>query len=332
MNTLTMKWLLRREFWEHKGSMFWAPAIVSALLVLLVGGTLIYGLATHGAPGFVHVNGQTMSHGAFAAAMPAETREMVSRVASGMYLAAGAPLFIILAGVVFFYCLGALYDERRDRSILFWKSLPVSDATTVLSKVITALCVAPVIVLVLDVIASLALLFIGTLGLSLNGIHLFGTLLTQPDLYLQPLRLLALLPVYAIWALPTIGWLLLVSSWAKTKPFLWAVGVPLIVLLLVKWISYTLENFSGMPLNIMPVAQEVVARLLGGSVPGIWFSFTEGIPAAIRESARDQGPDMGALFEASWMTLLTVQAWIGALAGAAMIFAAMRLRRWRDEG
>jgi ABC-2 type transport system permease protein len=332
MNTLTMKWLLRREFWEHKGAMFWAPAIVAALLVLLVGGTMIYGLAAHGVPNTVHINGRLVTHDALSAALPPEMQSKVTRLASAMYLLGGLPLFIVMAGVMFFYCLGALYDERKDRSILFWKSLPVSDATTVLSKVITALCVAPLIVLVLDVIASLALLLIGTLGLSLNGIHLIGALLSQPDLYLQPLRLLALLPVYAVWALPTIGWLLLVSSWARTKPFLWAVGVPLIVLLLVRWISYTLENFSGVPLNIMPAAQEVVARLLTGVVPGIWFAFTEGIPAAIRESARDQGPDMGALFEASWMTLLTVQAWVGALAGAAMIFAAMRLRRWRDEG
>jgi ABC-2 type transport system permease protein len=330
MNTMTMKWLLRREFWEHKGSMFWAPAIVSALLVLLVGGTLIYGLATHGAPGFVHINGQTMSHGAFAAAMPAETREMVSRVASGMYLAAGAPLFIILSGVVFFYCLGALYDERRDRSILFWKSLPVSDGTTVLSKAVTALCVAPVITMGLAVVTSLALLLIAGIGLSMGGINLFGAVLSQPDLYLQPLRLLALLPVYVMWALPTIGWLLLVSSWAKTKPFLWAVGVPLIGLLLVKWISYTLDNFSGTPLNIMPVAQEFVARLLGGILPGIWFSFADGLPAAAHQPG--QAPNMQAVFEASWMTLATAQAWVGAILGAAMIFGASRLRRWRDEG
>jgi ABC-2 type transport system permease protein len=330
MNTLTMKWLLRREFWEHKGAMFWAPAIVSALLVLLVGGTLIYGLAVHGTPGFVQINGQTVSHGAFAAAMPGETRAMLARVASGMYVGAGAPLFIILAGVLFFYCLGALYDERRDRSILFWKSLPVSDGTTVLSKVLTALLVAPVITIGLAVLTSLLLLAIGTIGLSLGGINLIGTLLSQPDLYLQPLRLLALLPVYAVWALPTIGWLLLVSSWAKTKPFLWAVGVPLIVLLLVKWISYTMENFSGMPLNIMPVAQEIVARLLTGIMPGIWFSFTGGIPAYMHQNAH--GPDMQVAFEASWMTLATVQAWIGAAAGAAMIFAATRLRRYRDEG
>jgi ABC-2 type transport system permease protein len=330
MNTLTMKWLLRREFWEHKGSMFWAPVVVAALLVLFVGGTMLYGLAVHGAPAIVHINGQTMSHGAFAAAMPGEARAMVTKVASGMYLAAAAPLFIILAGVVFFYCLGALYDERRDRSILFWKSLPVSDGMTVLSKAVTALCVAPVITMALATVTSLVLLLIGAIGLSLGGVNLIGSLLSQPDLYLQPLRLVALLPVYVVWALPTIGWLLLVSSWARTKPFLWAVGVPLIALVLVKWISYTLENFSGTPLNIMPLAQQIVARLLTGVVPGIWFGFTHGIPAAMHQNA--QGPDVQVAFEASWMTLATAQAWIGALLGAAMIFGAMRLRRWRDEG
>jgi len=330
MNTLTMKWLLRREFWEHKGSMFWAPVVVAALLVLFVGGTMLYGLAAHGAPGIVHINGQAMSHGAFAAAMPPESRQMIARVASGMYLAAGAPLFFILIGSVFSYCLGAMYNERRDRSILFWKSLPVSDGMTVLSKAITALCVAPLITMALATATSLALLLIGGIALALGGINLGGAMLTSPDLYLQPLRLLALLPVYVVWALPTVGWLLLVSSWARTKPILWAVGVPLVALLLVKWISFTLENFSGAPLNLMPVAQETVGRLLAGVVPGIWFSFTHGIPAAVHRSG--DVADMQAAFEASWMTLATAKAWIGALAGAAMIFGAMRLRRWRDEG
>ena len=41
-------------------------------------------------------------------------------------------LTAFLVGV--FYCLDALHGERRDRSILFWKSLPVSDLTTVLAK------------------------------------------------------------------------------------------------------------------------------------------------------------------------------------------------------
>ena len=32
----TMKWLVRREFWEHKGMFFWAPIIAAGLIVLAV--------------------------------------------------------------------------------------------------------------------------------------------------------------------------------------------------------------------------------------------------------------------------------------------------------
>jgi ABC-2 type transport system permease protein len=330
MNTISMKWLLRREFWEHKGSMFWAPVIVAALLVVFVGGSLGYGLATHGIGPHVMVNGQTVSDGTLASALPAETRAKVASIASSMYLSSGSPLFIILTGAMFFYCLGALYDERRDRSILFWKSLPVSDGMTVLSKVITALCVAPVITMALSIAASLALLLIGCAVLSAGGVNMFAPVFTSPNLYLQPLRLLALLPVYIVWALPTVGWLLLVSSWARTKPFLWAVGVPLIALMLAKWISMALGGFEHDALDVKWFANAVVGRALGGLVPGIWFAFTDGASHVLRPG--EVGIDMQDLFVASWMTLATAKAWIGALLGAAMIFGAMRLRRWRDEG
>jgi ABC-2 type transport system permease protein len=329
MNAITMKWLLRREFWEHKGSMFWAQLVVGAVLVLFVGGSLVYGLAMQGAPGHMTVNGRPVSHGTRAAAMPPFMAAKVANIASGMYLAAGAPLMLLMTATLFFYCLGALYDERRDRSILFWKSLPVSDGMTVLSKVLTAACVAPLITMAFAFAVSLALLLIGCAIMATGGVNMFGLVLASPDLYLQPLRLAALLPVYAIWALPTIGWLMLVSSWAKTKPFLWAVGVPLMTLLLAKWISMALGGFERDALDVQWLGNEVVGRALGGLIPGIWFSFT-GVPPELHPT--HDGVDMQGLFAASWMTLATAKAWIGALVGAAMIFGAIRLRRWRDEG
>jgi ABC-2 type transport system permease protein len=329
MNTMTMKWLLRREFWENKGSMFWAPAIVAALLVLLVGATLSYGLAQHGVPMHITVNGQSVNHGALSA-FPVESKQMVAKVATGLYLAAASPLFFMLVFAVFFYCLGALYEERRDRSILFWKSLPISDQMTVLSKAATAMLVAPLITIALATACSLALLLVACVALSLNGVNMFGAVLSSPELYLSPLRVVALLPVYIVWALPTVGWLLLVSSWARTKPFLWAVGVPVIALLIVKWISYVMENLAGASLNILPYAQDAVARLLTGIVPGIWFSYHGGIPAGMRPT--ENGVDLNSLMSHSYMTLAGADAWLGALVGGAMLFAAMRLRRWRDEG
>jgi ABC-2 type transport system permease protein len=328
MNTVTMKWLLRREFWEYKGSMFWAPLAVAAVLVLVIGGTVVYGLAMHHMPSHITINGQTMS--GYSIGMTLEMGRRIGHIASSLYLGASLPLFGLLTAVIFSYCLGALHDERRDRSILFWKSLPVSDGMTVLSKAATALLVAPLVTIALGTISSLLLLFIGALALAANGVNVFGSLLTSPDLYLSPLRLLALLPVYLVWALPTVGWLLLVSGWARSKPIMWAVGAPLVGLLIVKWVSLAAINTGGEPLNLMHYAQNGVARLLGGILPGVWFSFNGGLPAAMHPTG--SGADMNSLVTGSYATLLHADVWLWAAFGAAMLYGAMRLRRFRDEG
>lgn len=330
LNMHTLKWLLRREFWEHKGSMFWAPAIVATLLAVLVGGTVIYGMAAHGIPAHLVINGHPLSRGAVIAAIPLEMKTMLANSATSMYLASAAPLFMILAFVVFFYCLGALYDERRDRSILFWKSLPVSDPTTVLSKVLTATVVAPAITIVIGTLGALAQLLLACVALGFNGVNMFGAILTSSNLYLSPLSLVAVLPVYIVWALPTIAWLLLVSSWAKSKPFLWAIGIPIIALIGVKWVSVALENFAGQSLDAMHYVSDTAARILGGVVPGIWFAFNDGLPAALRPS--DMGIDLGAVVTESYRTLAGPDAWIGVAMALVMLYGAVRMRRWRDEG
>lgn len=329
MNTKTMKWLLQREFWEYKGSMFWAPLLVAGLLVVLMGGGLLYGLAQH-FPSHLTVGGYTIQAGGKTVHVALAVQKRIATIASGTYLGAAAPLFGLLAVVVFSYCLGTLHDERRDRSILFWKSLPVSDSMTVLSKAATAMVVAPLITIVLGTVCSLILLLVLCLAFSLNGVNMFGLVLASPDLYLSPLRLLALLPVYVVWALPTVGWLMLVSSWARSKPILWAVGVPLVGLLIVKWATLATDNLSGEPSNLMHYASDAVARILTGVVPGIWYSFAGGAPAALR--AGDNGFDAGSVVTSSYATLGTADAWIGVAIGAAMLYAAMRLRRYRDEG
>ena len=330
MNTNTMKWLLKREFWEHKGAMFWAPLIVGSLLVVLLGCTVTYGILQHGLPAHVTINGHALQHPRLDSLLPDETMMLAGMVARGIYLGAAAPLSAILTAVVFFYCLGALYDERRDRSILFWKSLPVSDPMTVVSKAVTAMIVAPAITLALSAAASLALLFIVSLVLSTQGLNLFTSLLASPDLYLSPLRLAAVLPVYIVWALPTVGWLMLVSSWAKSKPFLWAVGAPVVTLVVLKWMNAALENFSGQTLLLAHYANDVVARILTGIVPGIWFVFQGHGPAGMRPGPN--GADMSAFVPQSYMSLAGIDAWIGVALGVAMLYAAIRMRRWRDEG
>jgi ABC-2 type transport system permease protein len=325
----TMNWMLRREIWEHKGSLFWAPVVVAAILVFFTAASAGYGLLMHGAGTFNAMIDGRQVHISDFREIPVAMRESIVQVAGGSYLAAAAPLFVMMAFTIFFYCLSALYDERRDRSVLFWKSLPLSDRATVLSKVVTAAVVAPVITTAVALLMALSLLLIMGLFFAFNGINLFGALLATPALYLAPLYVLGTLPVYILWALPTIGWLLMVSSWAKSKVFLWAVGVPIIALVIVKWVDFLVTGNQGMNTGLTYFAKEVVNRGLGGLVPGIWFAFSA--PSAAMRP-REHGIELDSVFAQSWMTLAAPGVWIGAAVGIAMIVVAIRMRRWRDEG
>lgn len=325
MNTMT--WLLRREFWEHKGAFFWAPVVVGLAMIAFVGATIMYNIGAGGAKGRLIVNGHAADMSMAINNMPQETRESIVNMMASGYVAAAAPLIMMLTVIVFFYCLGALYDERRDRSILFWKSLPLSDQMTVLSKVVTALAVAPLITIAAASATSLLLLLIALAAIAFKGVNLFGMVLSNPAVYLTPLQLLALLPVYILWALPTVGWLLMVSAWARSKVFLWAVGTPILAIVIVKWVNFLL----GASINVDWFVHNVVARALGGLIPGAWLIFERVQPESLL-SVTQRGVDVSAVFSQSWLTLAGPSVWIGALAGAAMLFAAMRLRRWRDEG
>ncbi|MBA5635804.1 hypothetical protein H3H37_01890 [Duganella sp. LX20W] len=309
----TMKWLIRREFWEHKGMLLWAPLAAAALVALLAGTALLLGHnftyevnGVGGPIGDVIVEGHART--GMAAAM---TRH---------YMAAALPLFMMLGVLVFFYCLGALHDERRDRSILFWKSLPISDRATVLSKVALALVVAPLIVIAIGTVESLLLLLAACGMLLLHGSNLFGEVLATPDLYLAPLRVLSLLPVYMLWALPTVGWLLMVSSMARSKVFLWAVGGPLLAAMLMGWADKVLR----LGVDSSWFLHTIVARILLGVAPGSWVLFTN---LEDRQAMQGEG-----LLASSWATLGQPGLWVGVAAGVAMIAVAIWMRRRREEG
>ncbi|MDM5177370.1 hypothetical protein PO883_09220 [Massilia sp. DJPM01] len=319
MNTL--KWLLKREFWEHKGAFFYAPVILAVVMVGVTALTLGFGMYWSEAP-FRHL---LAAAAAGRAAMPGGLAGVGDLLAT-LSLLAASPLLLLLAASTFFYCLAALYDERRDRSILFWKSLPLSDTHTVLSKVITVTMVAPLIVIGVSTATSVLLvLFAGAIA-ALNGVNLFGPVLSSPIFLLAPLRSLGMLPVYMIWALPTVGWLLMVSAWARSKVFLWAVGVPVIALVLVKWITYVL----GAGPAAGTLMQTVVGRILLGLAPGSWLG---GESSAMGSHGAHVAIDrVNGLLADSWATLASPGAWVGAVAGMAMMYAAIRLRRLRDEG
>jgi ABC-2 type transport system permease protein len=323
----TMQWLVKREMWEHKGMLFWTPVVEGAVMALFAAAMLLFALTGNDLNATLTVNGRsgTVSH-VIGNALGSSDLGHTARLMGSTYMAAASPLFLTLGALVFFYCLGALYDERRDRSLLFWKALPVSDAQTVLSKAGMALAVVPAIVVAVGTLTSLLLLLMLCTLLAANGVNLFGQLLATPDLYLTPLRIAALLPVYALWALPTVGWLLMVSAWARSKVLLWALGLPALTVLLALWAN---KSFNLM-LNVEWFMEDVIGRALLGVVPGYWFLFDKVQHQAMLDAGANAFTSSD-LLSYSWATLGGVGVWVGAAAGAAMIFAAIKLRQSRAE-
>ncbi len=331
--THQFKLLLKREFWEHKGGFFWAPLIAGGISLLMTLMAIIVGLVAArraAAAGELQIDGVNVNGLDLAQLTSAMGADEMVQFAQGidltLFLSSLWP-FIVLAFVAFFYCLGALYDERKDRSVLFWKSLPLSDTQTVLSKVASIAIVAPV----LAVGAAIATL-VGFMIMISVVVLLYGgnpmTLIWGPASPLQLIAsMLAWVPVYALWALPTIGWLLFCSVWARSKPFLWAIMVPLFAGIFVSWFGL----MRGFNLESSWFWSNVVGRLLLGTFPGMDLVYRGGFDAG----GGDRGLE-GVLESLSatnqLASLAQPELWVGVLVGAAFIFGAIKLRRWRDEG
>lgn len=315
MKTLkTIEWCVKREFWEYKGMFFLAPVRLGLLMISLLVGIMIYSGGRNMNFNF-HDAPQLLEHKA----------EVVTTIANN-YIAASIPIFLMLSVMVFFYCLGAMFEERRDRSILFWKSLPVSDTVTVMSKVSLALVVAPLISIAVGIVTSFVLLMIISIVMAFQGMNFLGALFSTGDFYLTPLRLIGMWPVYVLWAIPTVGWLLMVSAWARSKVFLWAVGMPVLALIIVKMADYVFK----LNLDMKWVSHNIVARVLGGLFPGIWLT-SQGATTIVNTGQFPHYSDMGIAFTNAWMSLTDPGMWGGVVAGSLMIFGAIKLRRWRDE-
>ncbi|MBU6248917.1 MAG: ABC-2 transporter permease [Xanthomonadaceae bacterium] len=318
----TFLWLVKREFWENRGGFLWAPVITGGVFLLLN----LMGIIAAEVIGARH----GINFGA-----SGELRNVMSQMDAGDMSKVGlaldvamyssmAIITVVLGFVVFFYCLGALYDDRRDRSILFWKSLPISDTSTVLSKVVSATVLAPAIAVVVGIVAGMAQLVMAAVTLSFHGINIWQ-LLTLAHPFRVMGNLLGYIPVYVLWALPSAGWLLLCSAWARTKPFLWAVVLPVASGLLITW-------FGIMGLFDLPASwfwKEVVARGLLSVFPGGSFSTTHGGAHGVSINP-SSGLNIFDLSQ-SWAAMGTLNLWIGVVVGAVLVAAAIWFRRWRDD-
>jgi ABC-2 type transport system permease protein len=283
--TQPMYWSVRRELWENR-SIYLAPLAVAALFLF---GFLIFAIRL---PGKLRA----------AAALSAT--EQHNLIAQPYLIAAGLMMLTSLA-VGVFYCLDALYGERRDRSILFWKGLPVSDLTTVVSKMITPVVILPLVTFGVAVVTQWIMLLVSSAVLLASGLSV-ATLWTHASLFQTWLMLLYhLLTAHGLWYAPIYGWLLLVAAWARRAPFLWAALPPLAIAAAEK-IAFNTTHFGAMLLN----------RMIGG--PGAGDNFMA--------SGLSMDPLMhftpGEFFSSPGL-------WIGLAIAAAFLAAAVRLRRYQ---
>jgi len=281
-------WSVRRELWENR-FLYLAPLVVTAF-VLLASFVSMFGMPRRM---------QTLS---------TLTPERQHAVVVAPFSMAPAPIMLATLIVGLFYCLDALYGERRDRSILFWKSLPVSDLTTVLSKASIPLVVLPLLAFALSVVTQRLMLLQATAVLLGNGTSP-APLWKEFRFFQGSLVMLYGLTVHALWFAPVYGWLLLVSAWARRAPFLWAV-LPLLAVSAVERVAFNSSSFMRM----------LQYRLTGAMSEAFVFRPKRGAHAAIDQiSQLDPGK-----------FLTRPGLWLGLAFAAAYFAAAVRLRRNRE--
>ncbi|HSP14755.1 MAG TPA: ABC transporter permease [Thermoanaerobaculia bacterium] len=284
----TVYWSVRRELWENR-FLYIAPLLVAAVVLFAT---------------FISSFGLPKRMRALPTIEPARQHAVVVRPFS----MAPAPIMLATFLVGFFYSLDALYGERRDRSILFWKSLPVSDLTTVLSKASIPMVVLPLIAFVLSVATFFILFLQSTVVLLAAGVSPARLWVELPFVQ-EPMVMLYGLTVHSLWFAPIYAWLVLISAWARRSPFLWAL-LPLLAVAAVERIVFNTTLFMSMlQYRIGGAMREAFAINPQHGGNGVLDQITQLTPARFLTS-----PGL----------------WVGLVFAAAFLTAAVRLRRNRE--
>ena len=285
-------WLIRREFWENR-AIWMIPAVFGGLLLIA---------ALFGQVSIPRLTTVEESHEA----------------AGGFLMIVGGLFYLVMAVYSTWYLMDCLYTDRRDRSILFWKSLPIADATTVLSKLLVGMVIIPLVYFAAADATALIAAFI----LSIRARASIGSALWNGEVWLQVQVLwMYVIAATALWYLPIAGWLMLVSAWAKRAVMLWVILPPLLVCILERVIFGTQMS-----------AHLVMRRLTG--LPSVSFN-----GGSKHMWTHDGGvvDNAGASSMTVWRLInpsgffTSAETWIGIAVGVVLIVAAIQLRMRRSE-
>ena len=278
-------WSVRRELWENR-YIYIAP--------VAAGGVILFGFLMS----LAHLPNRMR------ATFALDPMAQRSAVEQPYMMAAG---FLMLTAMLVggFYCIEALHGERRDRSILFWKSLPVSDLTTVLSKMSIPLVVLQLIAFVVALAVQWIMLLLSSAVLLGSGMSAAMLWTRLPIVQMSAMLLYHLLILHGLWHAPFYAWFLMVSSWAKRAPFLWAVVPPLAIGIAEK-VAFNTSYFASMLRNHLGGSPEGGSQAQSGSMS-----------------------DMLGHFEPVKL-LTSPELWAGLAVTAIFLAAAVRLRRYRE--
>jgi ABC-2 type transport system permease protein len=291
--------LVRREFWEHR-ALWAAPLLIAGLLIACA------------VPAHFNLidfadDEQSWSHGRTRSALVALAQWGVT-----------VPQFLVMVIVLSFYLTDCLYAERKDRSILFWKSLPVSDGLTVASKLLTALVVVPLGVYAVTIVTHLLVWGI-LVARSAGGtaVPLKAVWDTVVWLKVEALILYGVL-VSIFWYAPMAAYLLLVSAWNKRNPFLWSALPPVFAIIIERSAFGT----------------HYVTSLIQYRTVGIWEGLN--LQNAAERTVHDGNNHLVSLpgiFDTLDVTgpFLNIDLWLGVAVAAGFAFVAARIRRYRDD-
>jgi ABC-2 type transport system permease protein len=281
-------WSVRRELWENR-YVYLVPLGVAA--IFLVGNFV----------GMIHLPSQ-MRHWAVMRHFGADAESYRDAILMPYHIAAAFMMATYIL-VTLFYCADALHGERRDRSILFWKSLPVSDATVVLAKASIPFFILPLLTFVIILVLQFVILLLSSAVLMANNLSVAALWTHLPVVHMSFLLLYHIATSHALWPAPVYCWLLLVSGWARRAAFLWA-ALPVLVITGLEEIAFHTHRFATLVAN----------RLIGETQV---VSFT---PPSIF-------PTDPMVHIAPTQFLLSPSLWIGLVIAAAFLAAAIRLRR-----
>ena len=297
-------WLIRREVWEHK-AIWVAPAVVIGSLVLLV----MTGNVHLGPIGDFDSSSQLGS-------LPSDVQVRLLLI---VYAGLALVMDMVMGVIAFFYALDSLYSDRRDRSVLFWKSLPLSDVETVMSKFAVAAIAMPLVAVAAAIVAQFVIAAGGSLKLTMAGMS--AGFMWQPEAIFGGISVAFLWCVTAIlWYAPVIGYLMLASAWAPRGPFLWAVLPPVGL-----WI-----------LERVVIRSEYVGDFITERLFGLYrlLGPEQNVAADIDDA--NVGEEIAKLSQVNLVGNLrefysSPELWLGVVAAAVLLAAAVWVRRYRDE-